>query len=173
MSHKEIVMVPMTALWLPIVRADYKKLPRETERLAGLRGDDLTPGLYNFPWCDSMKETGSAEMLEKYRQGPVGMLIAFPNRPMALGKYLGSWFVFLLVVSFFVAYIAGHTLGAGHVYLEVFRVAGAVAFMTYGLGGVVNSIWFGIPWSNSIRGMIDGLIYALVTAGTFGWLWPR
>jgi len=25
----------------------------------------------------------------------------------------------------------------------------------------------------TIKEMIDGLVYALLTAGTFGWLWPR
>jgi hypothetical protein len=24
-----------------------------------------------------------------------------------------------------------------------------------------------------LKGVFDGLVYGLVTAGTFGWLWPR
>ena len=27
--------------------------------------------------------------------------------------------------------------------------------------------------TTTIKGTVDGLIYALLTAGTFGWLWPR
>ncbi len=186
-------MISVLSLWLPILlsavlvfvvssilhmvltyhRADHKALPREAERLAALRGDDLKPGLYHFPHCTSPKEMGTPEMQQKLAQGPVGLLTVMPNGPMSMGKYLTTWFVFNVLVSFFVAYLTGRTVISGADYLAVFRVAGATAFMTYGLGGLVGSIWMGVPWSNSIRGMIDGLIYALVTAGTFAWLWPR
>jgi hypothetical protein len=29
------------------------------------------------------------------------------------------------------------------------------------------------PWSMTFKEVIDGLVYGLLTAGTFGWLWPR
>jgi len=186
-------MVALASLWLPILlaavfvfvtssilhmamtyhRRDYKQLPREAERLAALGGSDLAPGLYNFPYCASQKEMGAPEMRERLNRGPVGLLIAFPNGPVRMGKYLGGWFVYLLVVSFFIAYLAAHTLAPGVRYLAVFRVVGAAAFLVYGLGRVVDSIWMGVPWGNTVRGIVDGFVYALVTAGTFGWLWPR
>jgi len=31
----------------------------------------------------------------------------------------------------------------------------------------------GQTWSSTINELIDGLVYGLLTAGTFGWLWPR
>jgi hypothetical protein len=31
----------------------------------------------------------------------------------------------------------------------------------------------GEPWSMVIKEVIDGLIYGLLMAGVFGWLWPR
>jgi len=34
------------------------------------------------------------------------------------------------------------------------------------------SIWYRRAWSTTIKATVDGLIYALLTAGTFGWLWP-
>lgn len=186
-------MIAISALWMPIVlaavavfvvssilhmvlqyhRADYKKIPNEAEALAGLAKAALPPGYYNFPYCESMKEMGSPEGLEKLRRGPVGMLTILPNGPMSMGKYLGSWFVYCLVVSFFLAYLAGRTLAPGIDYLIVFRFVGTAAFLAYGLGNVVNSIWMGVPWSNTVRAVFDGLIYALVTGGCFGWLWPR
>jgi hypothetical protein len=43
----------------------------------------------------------------------------------------------------------------------------------YGLGRLSNGIWKGQPWGMTIREVIDGLVYGLLTAGTFGWLWPR
>jgi len=186
-------MVPILSLWLPIVvaavvvflasslihmvlpihKSDYKKLPRESETLDHLRPQGLAPGLYHFPYCASSKEMGSPEILEKLRRGPVGILIIRPSGEMKLGSFLGQWFVYLLLVSLFVAYLAGRTLVPGAYYLAVFRVVGAAAFLAYGLGQIVNSIWMGHPWSSTVKHVVDGLVYALLTAGVFGWLWPR
>ena len=186
-------MITIAALWMPIVvsgvavffvssilhmvlkyhAADYKKIPNEAEALAGLAKAALPPGYYMFPACESMKEMGTPEGIEKFRRGPVGTLTLLPNAPMAMGKTLGLWFVYCLVVSFFLAYLAGRTLAPGIDYLVVFRFVGTAAFLAYGVGSIVNSIWMGMPWSNTVRAVCDGLIYALVTGGCFGWLWPR
>jgi hypothetical protein len=47
-----------------------------------------------------------------------------------------------------------------------------VAFAGYGLAHLSDSIWKGQPWSNTIRALIDGLIYCLLTGLTFRLLWP-
>ena len=47
------------------------------------------------------------------------------------------------------------------------RNKGPVAVMT------VMKIWYQRAWSTTVKNSFDGLIYALFTAGTFGWLWPR
>ncbi len=185
-------MVPLPDLWLPIVvaavlvfvvssilhmvltyhRRDYKQLPHEAETLAALRRESLAPGLYHFPYAASAKEAKAPAMEEKRRQGPVGMLSIMPSGSTSMGKYLATWFGYLLLVSVFVAYLTGRTLPPGTDYLAVFRVAGTAAFMAYGVGQLIDSIWKAIPWSNTLRNVIDGLLYSLVTAGVFGWLWP-
>ncbi len=121
-------MVPLTALWLPIVlaavivffasfvmhmllpyhRSDYQKLPDEDKLLAALRAAGLKRGLYVFPFC-THKEMKSAAMIEKYNQGPVGMMTVFPSGPPAMPKFLTMWFVYCLIIGFFVAYLTGHT----------------------------------------------------------------
>jgi hypothetical protein len=115
----------------------------------------------------------SPAIVEKQKQGPVGMLTVFPSGPPAMPKYLATWFVYTVIVGFFTAYLTGRTVASGAHYLAVFRVAGTAAFMAYGLGTLVNSIWKGQPWGTTIKEVIDGLIYGSLTAGTFGWLWPR
>lgn len=67
----------------------------------------------------------------------------------------------------------GHTVAARANYLVVFRVAGTAGFLAYGLGHLSNSIWRGQPWVMTLKEVVDGLVYGLLTAGTFGWLWPR
>jgi hypothetical protein len=185
-------MVSLTALWLPILlaavivfiassimhmvlpyhRNNYKQLPDEDKLLATLRGANLKRGLYMFPFC-THKDMKSPATVEKFNQGPVGMLTVLPSGPANMGKYLGTWFVYCLVIGLFVAYLTGHTVPAGARYLAVFRVAGTAAFLAYGLGNLSNGIWKGQPWGVTIKEAIDGLVYGLLTAGTFGWLWPH
>ena len=185
-------MTPLSALWLPIVlsavivfvassimhmllpyhRSDYKGLPDEDKILSTLRAAGLKRGLYIFPFT-THKDMRSPAVIEKYNQGPVGMLTVFPIGPPVMPKFLGQWFTYCLIIGFFVAYLAAHTVAPGTYYLAVFRIVGTAAFLAYGLGNISNSIWKGQTWSMTIKEMIDGLVYALLTAGTFGWLWPR
>lgn len=185
-------MVPLTALWLPILlsaviifvassimhmllkyhQSDYSQLPDEDKILAALRPANLKRGLYVFPFC-THKDMKSPALIEKYKQGPVGFLTIVPNGPPALPKFLIQWFVYCLLIGFFVAYLTGRTLPRGTDYLAVFRVAGTAGFLAYGLGQLSNGIWKGQRWSATIKEVVDGLIYGLLTAGTFGWLWPR
>jgi hypothetical protein len=185
-------MVPLGALWLPIVlsavivffgssiiymlipyhRNDYKALPDEDKVLAILRAAGIKPGLYRFPFC-TQQEMKSPAIQEKLNQGPVGLMTIRPSGVVVMPKFLGLWFGYCLVVSFFVAYLAGHTISAGAPYRGVFRVVGTAAFLAYGLGHLSDGIWKGQPWSVTLKEVFDGLIYGLLTAGTFGWLWPR
>ena len=184
-------MVPLASLWLPILlsavivfvassvmhmllkyhQSDYRQLPDEDKVRAALRAANLTRGLYVFPFC-THKDMKSPALIAKYKEGPVGFLNILPNGPPALPKFLIQWFVFCLLVGFFVAYLAAHTLAPGTHYLTVFRVVGTAGFLAYGLGNVSNGIWKGQSWSATIKEVIDGLVYGLLTAGTFGWLWP-
>ncbi|MGB8493614.1 MAG: hypothetical protein WCE53_04370 [Candidatus Acidiferrum sp.] len=185
-------MVPLTALWLPIVlssiivfvassimhmllpyhQGDYRQLPEEDKLLAALRTVGLQRGLYIFPY-GTHKEMKSPAMIEKYKQGPVGMITVFPSGPPAMPKFLGQWFAYTLIIGFFVAYLTGRTVAPGANYLGVFRVVGTAAFLAYGLGNLSNGIWKGQPWGMTLKEVIDGLVFGLLTAGTFGWLWPR
>jgi hypothetical protein len=185
-------MVPLTALWLPILlaavivfaassimhtllpyhRSDYQRLPEEDKVLAALRAAGLKRGLYLFPF-GTHKEMKSPALIEKYKQGPVGMMTVFQSGPPFLPKFLAMWFVYCLIIGFVVAYLTGRTVAPGAYYLAVFRVAGTASFLAYGLAHLSNSIWKAQPWSVTIKELIDGLVYGLLTAGTFGWLWPR
>lgn len=186
-------MVSIPALWLPILlsavavfvassilhmvlpihRSDYKKLPREDDVRAALRKEHVPPGDYAVPWAGGPKEMSSPEMTEKYKEGPVVLMHVFPSGPPAMGKSLAQWLAFCVAVGVFLAYLAGRTLGPGAEYLTVFRFVGATGFLGYGAAQVVDSIWRGQAWSTTGKHLFDGLVYALLTAGFFGWLWPR
>jgi hypothetical protein len=186
-------MVSLGSLWLPILlsavlvfivsaivhmvlkyhKNDYVRLPNEDAVRAAIRAGNSTPAQYILPYCSEMKQMETPEMKQKYTEGPVAVLNLMRPGVPSMGKPLTQWFLFSLVVSFFIGYIAAHAIPAGTRYLEVFRIVGAIGFLAYGASQVQQSIWWGKPWRNTWKDVFDGLLYGLVTAGTFGWLWPR
>ena len=90
-------MVPLAALWLPILlsavfvfvassiihmllpyhRSDYRQLPDEDKILSVLRAAALKRGLYVFPFC-THKDMKSPAIVEKQKQGPVGFMTILP-----------------------------------------------------------------------------------------------
>lgn len=186
-------MIPLASLWLPVLvaailvfvtsslihmvlkyhNADYRSLPNEDAVREVLKAGPLAPGQYVIPHCADHKDMCNEPMKRKFTEGPVGLLwIQAPGLPN-MGKTLAAWFAYLLVVSVFAGYVAARTLGADAPYLQVFRVAGTVAFLAYAGAAAPASIWMGKPWRATCLDLVDGLLYALVTAGAFGWLWPR
>ncbi len=186
-------MTTLTSLWLPILlssvfvfvlsslihmatpwhKGDYRKVPDQDRVMDALRPFGVPPGDYMLPLCDSMKEMRSPEFLAKLKKGPVMVFTVLPNGMMAMGRALALWFVYIVVVSVFAAYVAGRALPPGARYLAVFRFAGVTAFAGYALALWQFTIWYRRSLGTTIRSTIDGLLFALVTAGTFGWLWPR
>lgn len=158
---------------LPWHKNDYPKMPDEARVMAAIRPLGIAPGDYMLPRPSSRQEMRSPEFAEKMKQGPVMMLTVFPNGPVAMGRNLGQWFVYAVVISIFAAYVAGRALPPGANYLRVFRFAGVTAFLGYTAALWQMSIWYRRAWSTTVKATIDGLIYALLTAGFFGWLWPR
>ncbi len=185
-------MVSIVSLWLPILlsavvvfiisaiihtvlgyhNSDFGKLPDQDKFRDAVRPLNIAPGDYLVPNVDNPKERKDSSFKEKLKAGPVMLMTVYPNREFVMGGSLIQWFIFNIVVSIFAAYIAGHALPAGASYLSVFRFAGCTAFASYALGGIPSSIWFKTSWKTTFKNVVDGLVYGLLTAGVFGWLWP-
>ncbi len=183
----------LAALWLPILlsavivfvassvihmatpwhKSDYPKLPNEDRVMDALRPLSLAPGDYMMPRPSSAQEMRSPEFTERLRKGPVVMMTVMPNGPGSMARPLALWFLYSVVVGVFAAYVAGRALAPGTEYLRVFRFVGATAFLAYSAALWQMAIWYRRSLVTTIKSTIDGLLYALLTAGTFGWLWPR
>lgn len=186
-------MVPLMSLVIPIVvsavlvfvvssiihmvltyhRGDYQKLPKEDEVQEALRRFNIPPGDYILPCPGSANARKNPEFIEKCKKGPIVFMTVIPGGPPAMGKQLVQWFLYAVVVGILAAYVAGRALGPGATYLQVFRFAGCTAFIAYSLALFQNSIWYRRSWGTTLRSTFDGLVYGLLTGGTFGWLWPR
>jgi hypothetical protein len=160
-------------MFTPLHKNDYRRLPDEDRVMEALRPFAIPPGDYMVPKAASMDDMRSPQFSEKMKKGPVLSLTVMPNGPVAMGPSFVGWFVFSIVVGVFAGYVASRALAPGAPYLQVFRFVGTVAFVGYSLAVWQMSIWFRRSWGTTIRSTIDGLLYGLLTAGVFGWLWPR
>ncbi len=185
-------MVSVTSLWLPILvsavfvfvasslihmvlgyhKNDFRAVPDESGVSDALRRFNIPPGDYCLPRASSMADMKNPAFIEKMKKGPVLLMTVLPNGQWAMGAQLTQWFFFSALVSVFAAYIAGRAVGPGAHYLEVFRFAGCTAFASYALGTIPASIWYKKNWGTTLKSTFDGLVYGLLTGGTFGWLWP-
>jgi hypothetical protein len=185
-------MISILSLWLPILlsaviifivssimhtvltyhNSDFGKVADEDGVRDALGKFNIPPGDYVIPHAATSAERKAPEFIEKMKKGPLAFVTVMENGIPKMGGSLIQWFLYCVVVGIFAAYISGRALGPGAEYLEVFRFAGTTAFLGYGFALLQNSIWFKHSWSASIKSLFDGLIYGLLTAGTFGWLWP-
>jgi hypothetical protein len=185
-------MVPLASLWLPVLlsavivffasfilhmalpwhKNDYGRLPEEEKIRSALRPFAIPPGDYMVPRPQSREEMRTPEFTTRIAEGPNIVMTVLPNGPWSMGRNLGLWFVYLLVVAIFAGYVAGRALPRATHYLVVFRFVGTMAFAGFALALWQMSIWYRRSWGTTIRSTIDGLIYAMLMAGTFGWLWP-
>jgi len=186
-------MVSIPELWLPILvatvlvfaasnlvwmvlphhKSDARRLPDESAVVDALGKQGPKPGLYRFPWANSMAEMKDPAFVEKLNKGPVGFVTVTPSGPFDMGRAMGLWIAYLVVIGACVAYLTGRVLPPGAHYLAVFRVAGTVAFLAYSGAQLPAAIWWGKPLGVAFKEVLDGLLYGLLTAGAFGWLWPR
>ena len=158
---------------LPYHRSDFKHVPAQDEVMAALGKFNLPPGDYMMPRPASPGAMRSPEYIAQRTKGPVAIFTVLKSGPPTMGPSLIQWFLYLIVVGFLTAYVTGRALGPGSSYLSVFRIAGATAFIAHAVGQWPASIWYQRSWATTFKNTVDGLVYGVLAAGTFGWLWPR
>ena len=186
-------MIGLSALWLPILlsavfvfiassvihmllpwhKGDFKRLPQEDQITAALRPLAIPPGDYMLPKPDSMQQLRTPEYADRLAKGPVMMLTVMPNGMTPMGGMLAKWFVYLLVVAVIAAAITVPVLPRGADSRVVFHTIAVAAFLGYGMALWQMAIWYHRSLGTTIRSTVDSLSYALITAATFCWLWPR
>ncbi len=186
-------MTALSALWLPILvsavavfvvssiihmtplwhKSDYPRYQNEDRVLDALRPLGMPPGDYLMPRPANPAEMRSPEFKAKMQRGPAVLLTVMPPWSGSMVSNLSQWFAYCLVVSVCAAYIAGAALPPGATFTQLCRFAGTTAFLGYSLALWQMSIWYRRAWAMTLKGTLDGLIFALVTCAVFGWLWPR
>ena len=185
-------MVTILSLWLPILIAsvlvyvvaavlymatplhskDFAKLQGEDAVMDVLRAQEVKQGQYMFPGAESKKEWSSPEWIEKANRGPVGLLFIHALGT-SMSKQLTFQGIFVLAISIMAGYMGSASLPPGAEYLEVFQVVGTAAFLAHSAGPFTDAIWYGFSWKMAWVRALEGLLFGVLTAGVFGWLWPQ
>jgi hypothetical protein len=185
-------MVAVSSLWLPVLlsavlifvvssiihmvtpwhKGDYNRLAEEDGVMAVLRPFALKPGDYMVPRPSSMAEMGSPAFADKVKQGPRLMMTVFPGSSMSMTSNLVGWFVYLLVVAAMVAFLDTIVQPPGAHHHDVFHVTLIASFLGYAAALWQMVIWYNRSISTTLRSTIDGVLYALITAGVFSYFWP-
>ena len=155
-------------MFMPWHKKDWSKVPDEEGACNALRG--LAPGQYNLPHCNDMAKLNDPDMQQKFKDSPLAYITITPTGLPVMGPKLAMMFGYNLLVAIVCAYFVSRTALPDADYLAIFRIAGAVAFVAYGMAYVQESVWFGRPWSATMKTFLDALIYSLLTGGAFGWL---
>lgn len=153
---------------MPWHKKDWSKVSDEQGVSNALRG--LAPGRYNLPHCPDQAPFKDPAMKQKFEDGPHAFITIVPSGLPAMGPKLGLMFAYNVSVAVVCAYIVSRTAAPDADYLAIFRISGAVAFVAYGMAYLQESVWFGRPWSATVKTFLDALIYSLLTGGAFGWL---
>src|SRR3984957_18457107 len=126
-------MVPSASLWLPILvsavivflaswvvhmflphhRSDFAKLPQEDAVLDTLRSLNVPSGQYPAPYANTPAQMKQPDYLEKRKRGPALFITLATGSHPSMGKPLLQWFVYLLVISLFSAYLGCDAVPAG------------------------------------------------------------
>jgi hypothetical protein len=175
-------------LWLPIIvsavvcwiasaiiwtalkyhNKDYRKTGDEEAVRAALKGN--APGFYLLPYCIDPGDLKDPEVKKKYDDGPLAYITMLPDGVPAMGGKLLAMILYFVIVGVLCAYFVTFAVAPDADYLAVFRVTATVAFIANSFAVLPETIWFGRPWSITIKNFVDALIYGLLTGGVFGWL---
>lgn len=184
--------ISLAELWLPIIlsglfawiasalihmlikyhNSDYKKLNNEEDISKSIKHSDNSPGFYTMPYCDDMKEMSDPAVQEKFKKGPVAMITIMENGLPNMGKSLVQQLLFFILGSLLIGYIGTLVLTKGAASGDIFHLLFVSGFLGFGWASIPYSIWFGHPWSVTIKYLIDAIIYSGVIAATYAWLWP-
>ncbi|MDX2118676.1 MAG: hypothetical protein SFY96_10885 [Planctomycetota bacterium] len=186
----------LAALWLPIVvsaagvwvasaigwmaighhNKDFKHLPDEAGFIDAIKHMSLAPGAYAFPNCADHARLKEPAIQELMKTGPVGS-ITLMRMPMSMGGAMIKTFVVYLAISTLVAYLGWFTLPHGGAtpltFKHGFQVLGTAGVLGYAFAALPNGIWFGQSPRAMALGVIDGIVYGLLTGAIFCWLWPK
>ncbi len=164
------VLLQMATKWH---QSDYGVLPDEEAFRAAVKPLAIPPGDYTIPVPRDRDAMKSPEFVKKVEEGPRVMMTVFPNGMAGMGSMLVYQFIYVLFVSWFAGHFALRVLGPAAHDHDIIHTVWGFSFAAYGFALWPLAIWYRRSLKTTIKANVDAFIYAVITALTFVWLWPR
>ena len=154
-------------------RSDYGVLPDEEAFRNAVKPLNIPPGDYTIPVPTFRADMKSPEFIKKVEEGPRVMMTVMANGMPPMGGMLLWQFLFTLFVSWFAGHFAFRVLGATAHDHDIIHTVWGIAFAGYGFALWPLAIWYKRSLKTTIKANVDAFLFAVITALTFSWLWPR
>jgi hypothetical protein len=197
LGERNQIMEFLKVLWLPILlsgvgvwiasavcwmaighhKKDRDAIPggREQELMDAITKLGIGPGNYGFPDFCQHDDLPRKERMEKmkalYDRRPYGTLRVWGEMNMGVNMFVT--FLFYLVTSAVIAYLAWAVLPTGTPFAKVMQVVGTAGVLAYCFASFPGDVWFQTKRRAMVMNLIDGVIFGLMTGAIFAWLWPR
>jgi hypothetical protein len=156
---------------LPWRRNEWGRITDAGALQGAVRG--LAPGQYGFPAAPDQKQQMTKEWQDRWAAGPSGWLTLARPGPMSMGRNMALSLLVFLFVAFVDAYLTAHMVGSPVRFYSLARVVFTVAFLSFAVGPIFNSIWYSRPWRAYLSDLVDAVLFSAAMAVVFGLLWPR
>jgi hypothetical protein len=167
------VLSMIVHLAMPWHKSDFAIVPDHDAAIAAVQSLNLAPGDYAVPNVQLPGGGKNPDFIAHFERGPTFHLTMFPAGGMNMGKYMGSWFGFMLLIAVIAAWVTGSIVPPGGNSRAVFHYSAIITACSYGFGGWTLSIWYFRKWSTAFKGTFDAILYGLATGAIFMWLWPK
>ena len=158
---------------MPWHKSDYGNVPDDDAAMAAVRTLNLSPGDYTVPNPRLPGGGKNPDFMANFAKGPSFVMTVAPTGPMNMGRYMGSWFAFTLLVSVIAAFATSTVVPPGGNDHLIFHEAALVTAVAYSLGAWPLSIWYHRKWSTAFKSTFDAILYGLATGLIFSWMWPK
>ncbi len=173
------VWVASALAWMAIGhhRKDRDPIPggKEREFMDTIKRLNIPPGNYGFPdFCqhhDLPPKERKEAMKALYNTRPMGMLRVWGEVNMGVNMFLT--FLFYLITSMVIAFLAAGALPHGASFATVFHLCSLAGILAYCFATFPGDLWYQLKHRAMLMCWIDGIIFGLITGLIFAWLWPR
>lgn len=170
-----LVWLASAASWmaLPHHRGEYRRVGDEAALRRALRALSLRRGQYLMPWLEDWDEVSTPEGRRRFVDGPVAFLTILPSRVPSIRRHLLLTLAYYMLVNTGIVVALAFALPPGADYRSVFAPAAVIGLLAHGSAVIPEAIWYGKPWVNVLRSLIDALAFALLGAGALAGTWPQ
>jgi hypothetical protein len=155
---------------MPWHKSDQGNVPDDDVAIAAVRSLNLAPDDYAVPNPRLPDGRKNPDFIPKFERGPSFHMTVMDPGNMNMGKYIGTWFLFTLLISTIAGWVTGSIVAPGGNTHAVFHFSAILTACSYGFGA---SIWYHRKWSTAFKGTFDAILYGLATGAVFMWMWPK